>query len=205
MEEKIDELGSKLPEIIISSIQMAHPNQNIPIYNGLFDLLNNTQTLKMKGSIFFSWLPFPLVRFNALTTNSLDNIKTIEKLFDNYKLIIDGLLFGESIIYNSSIGEEISIEGIVIKQTVLGDISIPVTKIRFSIPLLRGVSADGGRGVLLKVYDAIGREVQTLVNESLQPGTYEVEWDGSNFASGIYYYTLSAENYSETKKMVLIR
>ena len=88
----------------------------------------------------------------------------------------------------------------------------PATKIRFSIPLLRGVSADGGRCVLLKVYDILGREVQTLVNESLQPGIYEVDFDGNNFSSGVYYYTLSVRqagsstgDYFVTKKMVLIK
>jgi len=83
----------------------------------------------------------------------------------------------------------------------------PTTKIKFSIPspspLERGV-------VRLVIYDALGREVQTLVNEQLQPGTYEVEFpapagDGSNFSSGIYYYTLSSGDYIESKKMVLIK
>ncbi len=57
----------------------------------------------------------------------------------------------------------------------------------------------------LKVYDLLGREVATLVNEQLQPGTYEVDWDGSGFASGVYYYKLSAGDYTETRKMVLIK
>ena len=78
----------------------------------------------------------------------------------------------------------------------------PLTKIRFSIP---GVDAEGGRGVLLTIYDALGREIQTLVNEQLQPGTYKVEFDGRNFSSGVYYYTLSSRNYFETKRMVLIK
>ena len=57
----------------------------------------------------------------------------------------------------------------------------------------------------LKVYDLLGREVATLVNEQLSPGTYEVDWDGSNFSSGIYYYTLQTEGYSETRKMVVMK
>ena len=79
----------------------------------------------------------------------------------------------------------------------------PETKIRFSIPLLRGVSA--GRGVLLKIYDALGRETQTLVNQSLSPGTYETEWNAVNFPSGIYFYTLSYGNFIQTKKMALLK
>jgi len=81
----------------------------------------------------------------------------------------------------------------------------PVTKIRFSIPLSRGVSADGGRGVLLQVYDILGREITVLVNEQLKPGTYEVEFDGSNYPSGVYFYTLNANEYKESKKMILLK
>ena len=44
-----------------------------------------------------------------------------------------------------------------------------------------------------------------LVNEKLVPGTYEVEWDASNYASGIYFYKLVAGDFSETKKMVLLK
>ncbi len=57
----------------------------------------------------------------------------------------------------------------------------------------------------IKVYDLLGREVATLVNEQLQPGTYEVDWYGSNFSSGIYYYKIVAGDYTETKKMVLMK
>jgi hypothetical protein len=83
----------------------------------------------------------------------------------------------------------------------------PVTKIRFDIPLSRGVDAVGRRGVLtqLIVYDVLGREVASLVNEQLQPGTYEVEWDGTNYPSGIYYYTINAGSFFQSKKMVLIK
>ncbi len=59
--------------------------------------------------------------------------------------------------------------------------------------------------VSLKVYDILGREVETLVNESLKPGTYEVDFDGSNLSSGVYYYRMEAGNYFETKKMLLVK
>jgi hypothetical protein len=59
--------------------------------------------------------------------------------------------------------------------------------------------------VVLKVYDLLGSEVETLLSEELIPGTYEIRWDASNYPSGIYYYKLTAGEYSETKKMVLIK
>jgi hypothetical protein len=58
---------------------------------------------------------------------------------------------------------------------------------------------------MLKVYDILGNEVATLVNEEKSAGKYEVEFSGANLPSGIYFYQLKAGAYSETKKMILIK
>ena len=63
----------------------------------------------------------------------------------------------------------------------------------------------GGDLVQLKVYDVMGREVQTLVNESLKPGTYETSFDGSALNSGVYFYKLMTDGFTETKKMLMIK
>lgn len=73
----------------------------------------------------------------------------------------------------------------------------PQTHVRFSISEARFVS--------LKVFDLLGREVATLVNEMKNPGDYTVEWNASAFASGIYFYTLQSDGFVETKKMLLVR
>jgi hypothetical protein len=79
----------------------------------------------------------------------------------------------------------------------------PVTTIQFTVPLNKG----GERGLYVKliVYDLLGREAAGLVNDKLQPGTYEVEWDAAGFPSGVYFYVLNAGDYSETKKMVVLK
>jgi hypothetical protein len=59
--------------------------------------------------------------------------------------------------------------------------------------------------VSLKVFDALGREVEILINEKQSPGTYEVHFNGSNLPSGIYFYKLETDNFSDVKKMVLIK
>ena len=59
--------------------------------------------------------------------------------------------------------------------------------------------------VTLKVYDAIGREVATLVNEVKEAGTYSVTFDGSKLSSGLYFYTITAGNYTATKKLTLLK
>lgn len=55
------------------------------------------------------------------------------------------------------------------------------------------------------VYDALGKQVQNLVNQELKPGTYEFNWDASAYPSGIYFYKLTSNGYTDTKKMVLIK
>ncbi len=78
----------------------------------------------------------------------------------------------------------------------------PQTKIKFDIP---PVGQRHAFDVRLVVYDALGREIATLVNEELKPGTYEVSWEGSNYPSGVYFYKLSAGDYIKTKKMILLK
>lgn len=73
----------------------------------------------------------------------------------------------------------------------------PNSKIKFQIAKLSGVK--------LVVFDVLGREVSTLVDEQLKPGTYEINFDGSNLSSGVYYYKLIADEYTETKRMALIK
>ena len=59
--------------------------------------------------------------------------------------------------------------------------------------------------VVLKVYDMLGKEISTLVNEKLEAGTYQVDFTGYQIPSGTYFYRLEAGNYIETKKMTLIK
>jgi CubicO group peptidase (beta-lactamase class C family) len=79
----------------------------------------------------------------------------------------------------------------------------PTTKITFAIPLLGG--DERGGLVTLKVYDVLGNEVTTLVNENKPAGSYEVEFDASKLSSGVYFYQLKAGGFLETKKMLLLR
>jgi N-acetylmuramoyl-L-alanine amidase len=73
----------------------------------------------------------------------------------------------------------------------------PTTHFQFSIPQLAIVT--------LQIYDLLGREVATLVNERKSPGTYEVQFDASSLPSGVYFYRLEAGSFVETKKLVLVR
>jgi len=73
----------------------------------------------------------------------------------------------------------------------------PITNVKFSMLNVGDVK--------IVVYDIQGREVQTLVNEKLNAGTYEVKFDGSGLTSGVYFYRLTTDSFIETKKMLLIK
>ena len=73
----------------------------------------------------------------------------------------------------------------------------PTTTIKFSIP--------ENAFVKLVIYDALGKEVATLVNEQLNTGTFEFNWKASNFPSGVYYYKLTAGDFNRINKMVLLK
>jgi len=73
----------------------------------------------------------------------------------------------------------------------------PLTTITYYIPKSSNVK--------IRVTDEVGREVKTLVNEFQNTGSYSAEFNGNGLASGIYYYTIEAENFVETKKMIMVK
>ncbi len=73
----------------------------------------------------------------------------------------------------------------------------PTTAISFQLPAVSKVS--------LKIYDLLGRQVETLVNREMTPGVYQVSFDGSKLASGVYFYRLRAGNFVQTRKLLLLK
>jgi hypothetical protein len=73
----------------------------------------------------------------------------------------------------------------------------PLTHIKYAIA--------GKQFVSIKVYDVIGNEIATLVNEEKPAGTYEVEFNATNISAGVYYYSLVTEGFVQTKKMILLK
>ena len=73
----------------------------------------------------------------------------------------------------------------------------PTTTIHYQVPVNILVS--------IKVFDALGREVSTLVNEVKPAGSYEITLNGKNLSSGVYYYQMKAGNFLETKKLILLK
>jgi CubicO group peptidase (beta-lactamase class C family) len=73
----------------------------------------------------------------------------------------------------------------------------PTTTIKYSIPQ--------SSKVVIKVYDVLGNEIETIVNEEKPAGTYELTWNAENLPSGVYFYQFKAGSYVNTKKMLLLK
>ncbi len=73
----------------------------------------------------------------------------------------------------------------------------PTTNIKFSI--------ENSSKVSLTIYNSVGIEVETLINENLTSGAYKIEWNAVNYPSGVYYYKIESANFIQTRKMLLIK
>ena len=117
-----------------------------------------------------------------------------------------GSLSSSGYVQQTKMTEVVTPTGIGNNGTIVSDYSLsqnypnpfnPTTYIHFSIP------KDGNTS--LKFYDVLGNEVATYYNGFLKAGTYNAEFNGSTFSSGVYFYTLKAGDFVETKKMVLMK
>ncbi len=119
-----------------------------------------------------------------------------------YALQVDQNVFLESYILGLNDNEfNSAIIGFILFQNHPNPFN-PSTKIKYSISSnVKGET----KNVVLKVYDILGNEIETLVNEEKPPGTYEVTWNAANLPSGVYFYQLRTGNFLETKKMILLR
>ena len=73
----------------------------------------------------------------------------------------------------------------------------PSTNIKFELPKTGNVK--------LVIYDVLGREVETLLNEKLNAGSYEAVWNADKYSSGVYFYKLETGDFTQTKKMILMK
>lgn len=139
--EELLEMNKDLPEINHISVDMPHANVPIKIYEGEFVLKDEANEIKIEGNIIFDWLPNSGAHFYGKPVlETIEQFRSILGL-KSYRIIVDGLEFGLGYITNANYGDIDNgafIKGTLSQQAVFGDRSIPVNKIRFSIPNLRG-------------------------------------------------------------------
>ena len=132
-----------------------------------------------------------LVSTQQITNIALQNNKLYASTFGNSVFVRELA----EIVSVKSISEEVPTEYL-LSQNYPNPFN-PTTTIKFSVPKSAFVK--------IAVYDIAGREIETLVNESLQAGTYQANWNAAEYTSGVYFYKLVTDGYSETKKMVLVK
>jgi hypothetical protein len=128
------------PEIIEGSINMSEPNDVIVIFEGEYVLRHELGDFIVNGKITFNWLPRNGSQFSGLITINPKNLSQILQDRKTVKIIIDGLEFGEGHISDSEFGTSDTpsiISGMIVQCAVLGDRSISVEKLKFSILNLR--------------------------------------------------------------------
>ncbi len=178
-------------------------------------VLNSFEYNSSADTINFIWSVSEQKLTNAYHIYHNDSLITSVKAKDDqqdsivYNFSYTGLNTGENIfdlyqVFNNF--NEVKIGSISISKEVVYDYKLsqnfpnpfnPTSKIKYQI-------ARSGK-VELKVYDTLGREVRTLVNEIKQPGSYEVEFNAGSLSSGVYLYKLTSGSFVETKKMMLIK
>jgi len=130
-------------------------------------------------------------RQNIYGSKNLSKQQKEKRRFEDLKLLLNP----ENLEVNKNIENAIPVE-YSLSQNFPNPFN-PVTHLEFGISDLGFVS--------LKIFDVLGREVKTLVNEIKPAGKFKVEFDGSNFASGVYFFRIEAGDFVQTKRMVLIK
>lgn len=170
------------------------PSDNSHSWIGNF-MINDTNELRFYGSgmnIWYSSSTNGGVWSGFINTNVNGGDPSVLKLADtNYLMIYTGPPYITSVNSNSG-----AVNDFYLYQNHPNPFN-PVTHLKFGISDLGFVT--------LKIYDIPGNEVIILVNDIKPAGIYDITFDGTNLASGIYFYKLSAGNYTDTKRMILLK
>jgi hypothetical protein len=176
-----------------NSFSRCTDTNTVYMFGGNFKLKKFNDTGRGNLTVFALGIGITSWGFAELTTICADTLKGC---------VINGVLYGDTstLVGINQISSEVPVEYL-LSQNYPNPFN-PITKLKFQMP-------KSGKSVLT-VYDALGKVAQVLVNQYLSPGTYEVDFEGSNLPSGVYYYRLDASTslsvtYTETKKMVLIK
>ena len=191
-------------EFLIDSLRMITGNSIISGYGFQIECVSVDSIYLFGESRLTKYFSFPLIQAR-LDYMYAEGIGQIYRLFSYGQIGVTNVIsevtyakvngneFGALVSVNNNYFKELSY---LLSQNYPNPFN-PSTSIQYLI---------GSRQfVTLKVYDVLGNEIAILVNEELQAGEYEVEFDGTGLPSGIYFYKLQAGDYNQTKKMILIK
>ncbi|MCX6120423.1 MAG: choice-of-anchor D domain-containing protein [Ignavibacteriales bacterium] len=196
------------PQVVISATNINFGKVRIGEYHDTILTITNLNNIDLEIIRDFS-VPdlsyrFALMPIGTIASNStiFDTIRFNPQSHGNHSIIaiyrfkIGNFQIGPYGISISGYGEKSVITQYSLSQNYPNPFN-PGTIISFDVPLTSFVS--------LKVFDLLGREVATLVNEEMRPGSYEKTFDGRGLASGVYLYKLQSGSFIQTKKLLLLR
>lgn len=186
-------LSSFTSSVTINNVELNWVTQSEINDRGFSIERNNTTTNDT------NWKSIGFIKGNGTTNHPSKYIFNDNKLnAGTYKYRLKQTDYNNNItIYNLPGNVIIKVPAEFILSQSYPNPSNPKSKIDYQVPS-NGL-------VTIKVYDLIGREVVTLVNEYKQAGYYSTEFDGSNLASGVYIYRLKTSSFSDSKKIVLLK
>ncbi|VAX22249.1 hypothetical protein MNBD_IGNAVI01-1606 [hydrothermal vent metagenome] len=171
---------------------------------GLYNKVNESYNWSSEGSLLKNNQQYASIVFSETPIDNTSGPYLLAKLNSGGNIILHYLL--NSAPTNVEDKTERIITEYKLEQNYPNPFN-PTTKIKYTIatPHRSSLSQAEGLIVTLKVYDILGREVATLVNKQQQPGNYEVEFNASGLPSGVYFYELRSGEFSQIKKMMLLR
>jgi hypothetical protein len=151
------------------------------VFNNSDETVNKIETSSEKEVTFI---------FDVKYNTNVNTEDTLEFLITNNK----NIFIKKSFIFNYTAPKSYALE-----QNFPNPFN-PSTKIRYTVPDL-----GSNLQVILKIYDILGKEIATLVNEKQAPGYKEIDFNGSNLASGVYFYSIEAGDFRAVRKMMLMK
>gem|GEM_PF-2207588 len=198
----LEKLGDSFP---------TNSNFTIDIYLLVDSSYFLLERIFVPGWIYTVWYPIPGVTTQQFANKKIQGIKLVfNEIFENETVVLlDNFGWTDDayqVPYILEAFEDSTIVGVEDQQNIPTNFKLfqnypnpfnPSTVISYQLSVTSNVK--------IAVYDILGREVAILVNEEKFPGSYEVKFNASNLSSGTYFYRLSVGNYTETKKMLLIK
>jgi hypothetical protein len=203
---KYGNLGEVIIPVELTSFYANVKENKVELYWQTATETNNQgfEILRLAQNDNSSWERIGFIEGSGTTTEPKSYSFSDDNLNNgNYKYKLKQIDFDGTFEYSKEIEVEVNLNPteFVLYQNYPNPFN-PNTTIRFEIP---GQARNDNVLVTLKVYDVLGNEVAIMVNEERHPSAYEVEFNGSQLSSGIYFYTLSSGNYSSTKKLILLK
>lgn len=197
-EKIMDSLKSKLRDTLVICGQTSDPKRILTDTAIAVVLGTNRSTRNFAGGNFNELNTYTRYAGGVGVLNAGQNGMSLNMYNTLRGCVINGNVIGDTnytLVGLSEISSEVPIQ-FVLNQNYPNPFN-PTTQISFDIPKTAFVE--------LIVYDASGREIKKLVNQNLSAGSYKADWNASFNSSGVYFYKLSAGEYTETKKMVLAK